>query len=242
MIREDISGDLPEDPSVFPIVEVASEFIAEWHPAEKPGSDSFTAEEELTAIVELSQRLPCSALLEEETAARDPYLWLYRDRTLGMLRRYLRLSVEVGRLPSLLGREFFRTRVTSYSSATFEDLVIFVHDVERALSRLYEFDKRLIATTVFQDYTRKEAGALLGCTERTVQRRFYEVVDLISEMFLRGGLLDYLEVAESDEDDDSEDVVVENGAGCDERTVRRKEACGKSCQEGGKGDFHLSVC
>src|SRR5258705_9881184 len=59
-------------------------------------------------------------------------LWLYRERTVGMLRRYMRLSVEVGRLPSLLGREFFRTRVTSYSASTFEDSVIFVHDVERS--------------------------------------------------------------------------------------------------------------
>lgn len=37
---------------------------------------------------------------------RDPDLWLYRERTLGMLRRYQRLSVEVGRLPSLLGGSF----------------------------------------------------------------------------------------------------------------------------------------
>ncbi len=36
----------------------------------------------------------------------DPDLWLYRDRTLALLKRYMRLSVEVGRLPSLLGREF----------------------------------------------------------------------------------------------------------------------------------------
>ena len=34
-------------------------------------------------------------------------LWIYRDRTTAMLRRYFRLSVELGRLPSLLGREFF---------------------------------------------------------------------------------------------------------------------------------------
>ena len=50
-----------------------------------------------------------------------------------MLKRYARLSVEVGRLPSLLGREFFRTHVTSYTVTTFEDTVIFVHDVENSL-------------------------------------------------------------------------------------------------------------
>ena len=39
-------------------------------------------------------------------------LWPYRRRTVALLRRYARASVEVGRLPSLLGREFFRSRVS----------------------------------------------------------------------------------------------------------------------------------
>ena len=56
--------------------------------------------------------VPRKAERDGENVGRDPDLWLYRERTLGMLRRYQRLSVEVGRLPSLLGREFFRTRVT----------------------------------------------------------------------------------------------------------------------------------
>jgi len=37
-----------------------------------------------------------------------------------MLRRYMRYSMETGRLPSLLGREFFRAKVTSYTVVTFE--------------------------------------------------------------------------------------------------------------------------
>src|SRR6516165_10165417 len=44
----------------------------------------------------------------------DPNLWLYRNRTLAMLYRFFRLSMEVGRLPSILGQEFFRNQVTSY--------------------------------------------------------------------------------------------------------------------------------
>ena|SRR5437660_10757992 len=48
-------------------------------------------------------------------------LWLYRDRTMGLLRRYRRISIEVGRLPSLLGRELFRTRVSSYHVTSFEE-------------------------------------------------------------------------------------------------------------------------
>jgi hypothetical protein len=57
---------------------------------------------------------------------RDADIWLYRERTIALLRRYLRISIEVGRLPSLLGRELFRSKVTSYRMSSFEDGVIFV--------------------------------------------------------------------------------------------------------------------
>jgi DNA-directed RNA polymerase specialized sigma24 family protein len=119
----------------------------------------------------------------------NPDLWMYRDRTIAILKRYMRLSVEVGRLPSLLGREFFRTRVTSYHVATFEDTVIFVHDVERMLGRLDPFSQKLIAKIVLQEYTQDEAAELLGCWRRTVGRRFPEAIDRLSEMFLEGGML-----------------------------------------------------
>jgi hypothetical protein len=119
----------------------------------------------------------------------DPDLWLYRDRTLSMLRRYQRLSVEVGRLPSLLGREFFRTRVTSYHAGTFEDAVIFVHDVARGLEQLGEFEHKLIAKIALQDYTQNEAARVLGCWRRTVGRRFPEALDQATEIFLDSGLL-----------------------------------------------------
>jgi hypothetical protein len=119
----------------------------------------------------------------------DPGLWLYRKRTAALLRRDLRFSIEVGRLPSLLGREFFRTRVTSYKTGTFEDAVIFVHDVQKCLEKLNEFEKTLIARIVFQDYTQDEAANLMGYQRRTVVRRFPETLDRFSEILLECGLL-----------------------------------------------------
>lgn len=123
---------------------------------------------------------------------QHPELWLYRERTLALLRRYLRISIEVGRLPSLLGRELFRSKVTSYRMTSFEDAVIFVYDVERALEKLDTFGKQLIATIVFQDYTQDEAAEILRCARRTVCREFPEALDRITEMFLDGGLLNRL--------------------------------------------------
>jgi len=119
----------------------------------------------------------------------NPDLWMYRGRTLGILRRYMRLSVEVGRLPSVLGREFFRARVSSYHVSTFEDTVIFVHDMERTIGRLDPFSQKLIAKIVLQEYTQAETACLLGCSLRNIERSYVEALDRLSEEFLRGGLL-----------------------------------------------------
>jgi DNA-directed RNA polymerase specialized sigma24 family protein len=128
----------------------------------------------------------------EPDSGRDPDLWLYRERTIAILKRYLRISIEVGRLPSLLGRELFRSKVTSYRMSSFEDAVIFVHDVERALDQLDPLSKDLVALMIFQDYSQDEAAELLRCARRTICRQFPETVDRISEIFLNGGLLNRL--------------------------------------------------
>ena len=89
----------------------------------------------------------------------------------------------------MLGREFFRTRVTSYHAGTFEDAVIFVHDVARGLEQLGEFERKLIAKIALQDYTQNETARVLGCWRRTVGRRFPEALDRMTEIFLDSGLL-----------------------------------------------------
>jgi hypothetical protein len=116
-------------------------------------------------------------------------LRMYRAHTLGLLRRYFRMSLELGRLPSLIGREFFRARVSSYRSASFEDLVIFVTDVERCVEELEGRAQQAIVRVVFQEYTVLEAGRLLACNERTVRLRLANGLDRLSRAFLRRGLL-----------------------------------------------------
>src|SRR2546426_3532401 len=155
-------------------------------------TETFPMEDDLTETRTTEDTFPESlptGTRFTETQVGDPDLWLYRDRTVGLLRRYLRLSVQVGRLPSLLGREFFRTRVTSYQVTTFEDVVIFVHDVERCLDKPDDLERKLIAKIVLQEYTQDEAARLLGCWRRTVGRRFSEALDWLSEIFLQRGLL-----------------------------------------------------
>ncbi len=118
---------------------------------------------------------------------------VYRGRTVGMLRRYMRYSMETGRLPSLLGREFFRAKVTSYTVVTFEDRVIFVHDMEICLARLDEFSRQLIARHILQEHDRWATAKLLHCNEKTVRRLTPLVLDTLSEILLEVGLMDRLD-------------------------------------------------
>ena len=130
-----------------------------------------------------------AAVLSSAAPVAAAELHLYRDRTRAILRRYFRMSIELGRLPSLVGREFFRSRVTSYRMHTFEDVVIFVHDTETCLQRLDPFSQQLIARIIFQDYTLEETAALVGCGRRTVVRRYPRALDRLSELFLEAELL-----------------------------------------------------
>lgn len=141
--------------------------------------------EEWAPEYEQGERL---AKVDEEARQRR----IYRGRTVAMLRRYMRYSIETGRLPSILGREFFRAKVTSYTVVTFEDRVIFVHDMERCLNRLDEFSQQLIARHILQEHDRWETAKLLQCNEKTVRRLTPMALDVLTEILLDVGLMDRL--------------------------------------------------
>lgn len=150
----------------------------------------FGTGEEASAICagERHGKIGACAMNRNEQAL-NPELSLYREYTIGLLRRYFRMSIELGRLPSVLGREFFRSKVSSYRIHSFEDVVILVHDVDRCLGRLDAFSQSLIARVILQEYSHEEAAAVIGCTRRTVVRRMPEALDRLSEIFLETGLL-----------------------------------------------------
>lgn len=123
---------------------------------------------------------------------KEMEMWPYRSQTIALLRRYARSSVEVGRLPSLLGREFFRARVSSRTRRNFEDVVIFVADMERAIDRLSTIEKNLLAMSILEEYTVADVALLLGCNEKTVRRTIPDAVDQLSRILLAIGLLQEL--------------------------------------------------
>jgi DNA-directed RNA polymerase specialized sigma24 family protein len=122
----------------------------------------------------------------------DRDLWLYRKKTVGLLRRYVQWAPEAGRVPSLLGRELFTAKISTYTATTFEERVVFLHDVELCLGRLQEFDLKIITRIVLQEYDHEAAAQILRCDRKTIERRLPELIDELSEAFLKADLLDRL--------------------------------------------------
>ena len=124
--------------------------------------------------------------------AVQPRLAFYRKYTEGMLRRYLRFSMEAGRVPSMLSREMFKGKVSSYKVHSFEDVVIFVHDVEKCLARLDRMQQLLLMRIAIQEYTQEEAAVLMRVPLRTIIRRYNKSIDALTSVFLQVGLLEPL--------------------------------------------------
>ena len=127
---------------------------------------------------------------ETEVEPAPAEMAFYRKYTEGMLRRYTTMSTESGRVPSILGREMFRGRVTNCTMHGFDDVVIFVHDVGRCLEMLTEGRRYLIRRIAMQEYTQGEIAAMTGIPLRTVHRRYARALDKLTEIFLERGLLE----------------------------------------------------
>ena len=118
-----------------------------------------------------------------------PEMLCFRSQTLAMVRHFFELSCQVGRLPSLLGREFFRARVSHHSIPSFEEQIVFARDVELCLNRLSDDHAEIVTLIGLYDFSLDEVGEMLRYSKTAVHRWFWEALDCLSEIFLRAGLL-----------------------------------------------------
>ncbi len=116
-------------------------------------------------------------------------LAFYRRRTEILLRRYMSVSMDMGRVPSVMRSLEFRGRASSYRIRNFEDAVIFVLDVEKCLKCMDGFSQELIARIALQEYTQAETAELMNHGVRTITRKYSEVLDRLTGLFLERGLL-----------------------------------------------------
>ena len=118
-----------------------------------------------------------------------PEILCYRGQTMAIVRHFYEISSQVGRLPSLLGREFFRARGSHHAIPSFEDQALFVRDVELCFARLSEPHAEMITLVGLYALSREEVSEMLRCSRAWVNNRVAEALDALSEIFLQAGLL-----------------------------------------------------
>ncbi len=100
------------------------------------------------------------------------------------------VSLQTGRVPSLIGNCVFRGKASSYRMHSFEDAVIFLFDIEKCLKKIDPFGRELIARIALQEYTQEETAELIGRSLSQVKRRYADVLDELSRIFLDLELLE----------------------------------------------------
>lgn len=118
-----------------------------------------------------------------------PEMLCFRGQTFALVRHFFELSCQAGRLPSLLGRELFRSRVSHHAIPSFEDQVVFVRDVELCLAKLSEEHAEIITLVGLYDFSHDEVGEMLRCSKAWITQRFAEALDSLSEILLQADLL-----------------------------------------------------
>ena len=119
-------------------------------------------------------------------------LAFYRKYTEALLRRYVQLTMEAGRVSSLMGRDVIGGRASSYRIHGFDDAVIFRLDVEKCLRQLQRPELEIIRRIAIQEYTQAEAAEFMGLSLRTAGTRYARSLDRLTEILLRTRLLEPL--------------------------------------------------
>ena len=114
----------------------------------------------------------------------------YRKYTEALLRRYMQMSMEAGRVPSGIGRSVIGGRASSYRIHGFDDAVIFRLDVEKCLRKLQPGDLEVVRRVAMQEYTQAEAAALMGICLRTCVQRYGRAMDRFTSILLEARLLE----------------------------------------------------
>jgi hypothetical protein len=112
-----------------------------------------------------------------------------RDRAIRLLLRFLCVALNMGRLPSLVGREVFGSKMAREPSCAFEESVIFVCDVEQCLAELEPFDRRLVVLCIFENRSEWEAARQLGRCQADISRLLKDCLDRLYATFVRKRLL-----------------------------------------------------
>lgn len=142
--------------------------------------------------------LPCVLAVATATAGPSLPVWrtrpldglaFYRRHTLRLLQQYLQTSMMLGRTPCILGNTLARGRASSVRMRTFEDLLIFIFDVEKCLRQLDRVSQSVVARIALEDFSPEETAHILHESERTIHRIYGAAMDRLTCLFLENQLL-----------------------------------------------------
>jgi DNA-directed RNA polymerase specialized sigma24 family protein len=171
----------------FPIVWRAATVPAYW--PEQETNQTGNEEEELPAALQVD--FAEDAEDEQEQEGPSVSLAFYRKHTESLLRRYLYVSMQVGRTPSAMNEPVERGNVSYRRLRTFEDAVIFVLDVEACLGKLSALERILLNRIVLQEYTQAETAAMLGISMRAIHYKLRDALDRMTRVLLDSDLLQF---------------------------------------------------
>lgn len=126
---------------------------------------------------------------DEQTEPKEIDLYFLRAHTHGLLRRFLYASFQPCRVGSVLRDPVGRGWVSSRPILTFEDALIFVHDMERCLKTLPSLDRDILTRCVLQEYTQPEAAVLLGMSARTISYKYAAAMDRLTAKLIEDEIL-----------------------------------------------------
>jgi len=119
----------------------------------------------------------------------EPETICYRGQTLAIVRHFFEMSCQLGRLPSILGREFFRAKVSHHAIPSFEDQALFAHDVQQALLKLAEDELEVLTLIGLYGLNTDEAARILNRSAGCVSGRYSEALARLTQIFLDNGVL-----------------------------------------------------
>ena len=174
----------------------ALQFPIVWRAATAP---AYWPAEETNSVIHEEEELPASLQIdfaedaEEESQQEGPSVSLafYRKHTESLLRRYLYVSMQVGRTQSAMTEPVERGNVSYRRLRTFEDAVIFVLDVEACLAKLSALERILLNRIVLQEYTQAEVADMLGISMRAVNYKLPDALDRMTRVLLDADLLQF---------------------------------------------------
>ena len=124
----------------------------------------------------------------EETDPR-PEMVCFRSQTLAMVRHYFELSSQFGRLPSLMGREFFRarSRIMPFPASRNRPCSCAISSCR--IGRLSAEHQEIVTIAGIYHFTHEEIAQMLHMSRSSVRMWFAEALDALSEIFLEAGVL-----------------------------------------------------